>query len=179
MDYSVFRMFPILIISTMKLSYVILNAYLSGASSLSFICIIVLAKVQLSPKNIYQCGLISLVAVIPELWFLYCTYYNGTSYIFSIPLLTVTFTMEIIFLLSEKIFTPVVCAKLTQSKNQGYVEGLRIFILNLGRLSGSLLTGICFTHLLEFCLTGIVLTFILLIVMIRRRTMLSDPYPVI
>ena len=44
-----------------------------------------------------------------------------------------------IHMLGEIIFAQVVCAKLTKSQNQSFVEGLRLFVMSLGSVLGALI----------------------------------------
>lgn len=85
----------------------------------------------------------------------------------------------VIFHLSDQAFGVVLCAKLAFSCNQGFLEGIRTFAVQSGRIIGGVLIDMYYDYMNEFyCIINIV-SILYLISMVCKRNTLCSPTPVI
>lgn len=173
------RILPIIVLTSLDFGYGFLNGLLVGFALANTAVIVVFVYWKLSDKQIYYTGIASLISLIltASLYFLlYHKYGTVTTWYVLIVLLIIC---EILFLLCDQTFAVVICAKLAFSRNQAFMEGIRVFSMQCGRIIGSALIGTYYDFMKEFYPVICVLCILFLFALILRKKTLSHPVPVI
>ncbi|XP_057300140.1 uncharacterized protein LOC130630602 [Hydractinia symbiolongicarpus] len=178
-DVIVFRVFAILIVTNLQLGYALLNESLIGYAALSAILVFILVYRKMSNKEVFHTGIggiLSMIIATSILLLLYQRVGNHSTWYF---LIILTVLSLVSFMLSDQTFTVLMCAKLAHSCNQGFLDGIRIFAVQIGRVIGALCVGICYNHM-NTCHPAVnILAFSLLVILMSRKKFLSNPVPVI
>ncbi|XP_057293811.1 putative transporter AmpG 1 [Hydractinia symbiolongicarpus] len=178
-DQIMFRVLPILIIDKLNFSYAFLNWSFVALSALSTALVLVLVCWKMSDKQLYYTGLVSVISIMIVTSLQLLTYHKvGNEKTWYLWIIITLFAL-ILFLLSDQAFSVVICAKLAFSYNQGFIEGVRTFAVQSGRIIGGLLIGVYFEYMNVFYIGINVVLILFLFVMISRRRSLSNPVPVI
>lgn len=179
MDQTMFRTVPILIINNLHFKYVFLNGSLVGFAVLNSILIFALVYWKMSNNDVYLTGIASFISIILTTFLLFLLYHRVGSVVAWCITIFLTMCMLVLFMLSDQTFTVVICAKLANSCNQGFLEGIRIVFIQTGRIIGGLFLGIYYGHMnVCYPVVNVVAILFLTIVISRKRT-LSNPVPVI
>lgn len=178
-DQLMCRVLPVLIIDELHFSYTFLNASFIGFSVFNTILIIVLVYWKISDKQVYYIGIISVISITVTTTLLLSIYHkigNVTTWYVWVLLTVINL---VIFHLSDQAFGVVLCAKLAFSCNQGFLEGIRTFAVQSGRIIGGVLIDMYYDYMNEFyCIINIV-SILYLISMVCKRNTLCSPTPVI
>ena len=84
-----------------------------------------------------------------------------------------------LFSLGDRIFTQIVCAKLTKSENQCYVESIRVFVKRSGSSLGAISAYYAFSNIFYFSFIVIITNLIFFIIILLRKRTLANPSPII
>lgn len=178
-DQMMFRVLPILIIDKLHFSYTFLNVSFVACSALNTALVLILVCWKMSDKQLYYTGLVSVISIMIITSLQLLTYHKvGNEKTWYLWIIITLFTL-MIFVLSDQTFGVVICAKLAFSYNQGFIEGVRTFAIQSGRIIGGILIGAYFEYMNAFYIGINVVLILFLFVMISRRRTLSNPVPVI
>ena len=166
-DISTFRILPMLILQTLDYNTNTINVcfVISSFTSMTLIAIIIFFKAN--SRQVYWCGFVSLVTVLFIAGFYVVYTFDINDARVTIHMLIINSVMFALVMLGENVFAQVLCGRLTRSKNQSFVEGIRIFIQTSGKLTGALITIYAYNNLVYFAAftssVAIILTSILLV----------------
>ena len=130
-------------------------------------------------RQVYLCGVVALLTLLVNAGFLFTFSFGINNTYITSPMLIVYAVLLSIHSLGEIIFAQVVCAKLTKSQNQSFVEGIRLFAMSFGYLLGALIPAYASNNLVYFSIIMSVITIILLSIAFARRAHLPYPSPII
>ena len=179
LDIALFRMLPVIIIHNLKYHYAVVNFAFIGFAIVNITLTFTIIRYKVNSTGVYYFGLLSLLSLIAI---------SGTIYIFSEALhnawinimsLVIFIVALGLFMLGEAIFIQVVCAKLTRSCHQSYVESIRVFIKQIGEIIGALTAVYVLEEGVYFCVFLIITSLAMQLVLILRKKTLINPLPII
>ncbi|XP_057310702.1 uncharacterized protein LOC130648665 [Hydractinia symbiolongicarpus] len=179
MDQINFRILPMIVITRLNFSYSVLNILLMGVAFANIALVAFLLSWRISNKEVYYTGIISLLSVILTSLLLLLLYYRVGHVTGWYVMLIANLLCNVVFFLSDQTFAVIVCAKLAHSCNQGFLEGVRLFSIQSGRVVGAICIGMYYSHMKFFYPSTTALSIMLLTLLILRRKTLSNPVPVI
>ena len=130
-------------------------------------------------RQVYLYGVVALLTLLVNAGFLVTFSFDINNTYITAPMLIVYAVLLGIHYVGEIIFAQVMCAKLTKSQNQSFVEGIRIFVYSLACLLGALIPVYTSNNLVYFAIIMSVITIILLLIAFARRAHLPYPSPII
>ena len=117
LDALLFRLLPLIIIQSLHYGYYVVNISFTSYAVIYIIEIFVLIKYKITTRGVYYCGIASLFSLI---------IISGELFIFAMHIhdFATNITMLVLFVfslslyfLSDRLFTQIVCAKLTHTRN--------------------------------------------------------------
>ena len=124
LDAVCYRFLPFIIIQSLHYSYYVVNLSFTLFSVIVLIELFVLIKCKITTRGVYYCGiasLFSLIIISGELFIFAMHIHDFATNITTLVLFVFCLSL---YSLSDKIFTQIICANLTHSSNQCYVEGI-------------------------------------------------------
>ncbi|XP_057307047.1 major facilitator superfamily domain-containing protein 8-like [Hydractinia symbiolongicarpus] len=178
-EQIMFRILPILIIDNLHFGYAFFNGSLVVYGLFNSILVFIFVYRKLSNKELYYTGIASFLSLIVIKLLMLLLYYRiGNIYTWYV-LIVLTYCSIEIFLLSENTFSVVISVKLAYSCNQSFLESIRLFTLQSGRIIGGLGVGIYYSYMNIYYLLINLMTLLLLISLLLRKKTLSNPSPII
>ena len=176
---ATYRMLPIIIMRNFHYKNIMVTAcYVVNAITTGTLTLI-LTFFKATGRQVYLCGVVALLTLLVNAGFLFTFSFGINNTYITSPMLIVYAVLLSIHTIGEIIFAQVVCAKLTKSQNQSFVEGIRLFVMSLGYLSGALIPAYACNNLVYFSIIMSVITIILLSIAFSRRAHLPYPSPII
>ena len=176
---ATFRMLPIIILRNFHYNDIMVNVCLVIYAITIGTLTLILMFFKATGRQVYLCGVVALLALLVNAGFLFTFSFDINNTYITAPMLIVYAALVGIHYVGEIIFAQVVCAKLTKSQNQSFVEGIRIFVYSLGCLFGALIPVYASNNLVCFSIIIIIITIILLLIAFARRSHLPYPSPII
>ena len=176
---ATFRMFPIIIMRNFHYKNIMVNACFVINAITTGTLTLILMFFKATGRQVYLCGVVALLTLLVNAGFLFTFSFGINNTYITSPMLIVYTVLLSIHWLGEIIFAQVVCAKLTKSQNQSFVEGIRVFVMSLGLLLGALIPAYASNNLVYFSIIMSVITIILLSISFARRAHLPYPSPII
>ena len=174
-DISTFRILPMLILQNLGYNTNTINVCFVISSFTSMTLIAIIICFNANSRQVYWCGFVSLVTVlfIAGFYVVYTLDINDARV--TIPMLIINSVMFALVMLGENVFAQVMCGQLTRSKNQSFVEGIRIFIQTSGKLSGALIIVYAYNNLVYFATFTSCVAIILTSILLVRKNALMYP----
>ena len=179
LDAVFFRFLPLIIIQSLHYSYYVVNMSFTGYAVIIIIELFVLIKYKITTRGVYYCGIASLLSLLIIAGELFIFAMHIQDFVTNITTLVLFVFCLSLYSLSDKIFTQIICANLTHSSNQCYVEGIRVFVKRIGSILGSISTYYAFYQLSYFSFIVIITSFLSLIILLLRKKTLENPSPII
>ena len=176
---ATFRILPIIIMRNFHYKNIMVNACFVINAITRGALTLILMFFKATGRQVYLCGVVALLTLLVNAGFLFTFSFGINNTYITSPMLIVYAVLLSIHSLGETIFAQVVCAKLTKSQNQSFVEGIRLFAMSLGYLLGAVIPAYASNNLVYFSIIMSVITIILLSIAFARRAHLPYPSPII
>ena len=176
---ATFRMLPIIILRNFHYKNIMVNACLVTYAITTCTLTLILMFFKATGIQVYLCGVVALLTLLVNAGFLFTFTFDINNTYITAPMLIVYAVLLGIHYVGEIIFAQVVCAKLTKSQNQSFVEGIRLFVFSLACVLGALIPIYASNNLVYFSTIMSVITIILLLIAFARRAHLPYPSPII
>ena len=174
-----FRMLPIIILRNFHYRNIMVNVCLVIYAITTGTLTLILMFFRATGRQVYLYGVVALLTLLVNAGFLVTFSFDINNTYITAPMLIVYAVLLGIHYVGEIIFAQVVCAKLTKSQNQSFVEGIRLFIFSLACVLGALIPIYASNNLVYFSTIMSVITIILLLIAFARRAHLPYPSPII
>ena len=179
MEIALFRMLPLIVLETLNYSYTVLNLTFFGFAFANIFLLVLIILCKINDKGVFYFGLFSLITLIMMAISLFAFSMKLHNIGIDITALVIFVVALSLFTLGESIFIKVVCAKLTRSSNQGYVETIRVIVKRIGSMLGAYTAVYLYYNSVYFSIFLLVTSLILILIILARKRVLMNPTPVI
>ena len=177
-ELTMLKYIPIVVLTKLNYSIIVLNIGLLANSLLSIAIIVFLVRVCITSKSAYYACLIAFLSMI-VVGFLFLLMNPTNSYTVNWILAMLVYTIFSVFYLADDVFLVCITAKLVKSDIQSFAESFRLSFKHIASVLAGLSIEIVADYYKTFYISLSLVILISLCLLLYRRKSLSKPLPLV
>ena len=177
-ELTMLKYIPIVVLTKLNYSIIVLNIGLLANSLLSIAIIVFLVRVYITSKSAYYACLIAFLSMI-VVGFLFLLMNPTNSYTVNWILAMLVYTIFSDFYLADDVFLVCITAKLVKSDIQSFAESFRLSFKHIASVLAGLSIEIVADYYKTFYISLSLVILISLCLLLYRRKSLSKPLPLV
>ena len=177
-ELTMLKYIPIVVLTKLNYSIIVLNIGLLANSLLSIAIIVFLVRVYITSKSAYYACLIAFLSMI-VVGFLFLLMNPTNSYTVNWILAMLVYTIFSVFYLADDVFLVCITAKLVKSDIQSFAESFRLSFKHIASVLAGLSIEIVADYYKTFYISLSLVILISLCLLLYRRKSLSKPLPLV
>ena len=177
-ELTMLKYIPIVIITKLDYSIIVLNIGLLANSLMSIAIIVFIVRVYITSKSAYYVCLVAFLSMI-VVGFLFLLMNSTNSYTVNWILAMLLYTIFSVFYLVDDVFLVCITAKLVKSDIQSFAESFRLSFKHIASILAGLSIEMVADYYNAFYISLSLVILISLCLLLYRRKTLSKPWPLV
>ena len=177
-ELTMLKYIPVVIITKLDYSIIVLNIGLLANSLMSIAFIVFIVRVYITSKSAYYVCLVAFLSMI-VVGFLFLLMNSTNSYTVNWILAMLLYTIFSVFYLVDDVFLVCITAKLVKSDIQSFAESFRLSFKHIASILAGLSIEMVADYYNAFYISLSLVILISLCLLLYRRKTLSKPWPLV